>query len=60
MIFRQTRLYQEAKEEGREQAKIEAVAGLLALGLSIEQIATALQLELTKVQETAARLSSQN
>ena len=42
MIFRQTRLYQEAKEEGREQAKIEAVAGLLALGLSIEKIATAL------------------
>lgn len=44
--LRQTRLYQEAKEEGREEgreaAKTEAIAGLLALGLSIEQIATAL------------------
>ncbi|MDB9434359.1 DUF2887 domain-containing protein [Microcystis aeruginosa] len=62
--LRQTRLYQEAKEEGREEgreeAKTEAITGLLALGLSIEQIATALQLEPTKVQETAARLSSQN
>ena len=58
--LRQTRLYQEAKEEGREEAKTEAIASLLALGLSIEQIATALQLESTKVQETAARLSSQN
>ncbi|WP_265578459.1 DUF2887 domain-containing protein [Microcystis aeruginosa] len=58
--LRQTRLYQEAKEEGREEAKTEVIAGLLALGLSIEQIATALQLELTKVQETAARLSPPN
>ncbi|WP_286824236.1 hypothetical protein [Microcystis sp. LSC13-02] len=58
--LRQTRLYQEAKEEGREEAKTEAIASLLALGLSIEQIATALQLELTKVQETAAKLSPPN
>jgi predicted transposase/invertase (TIGR01784 family) len=62
--LRQTRLYQEAKqegrEEGREEAKTEAIAGLLALGLSIEQIATALQLESTKVQETAAKLSPPN
>jgi predicted transposase YdaD len=58
--LRQTRLYQEAKEEGREEAKTEAIASLLALGLSIEQIATALQLEPTKVQETASKLSSQN
>ncbi len=47
--LKQTRVYQEGKEEG----KIEAVPRLLALGLSVEQIAQALELEITQVQQIA-------
>lgn len=39
--FKQTRVYQEAKQEGRVEAKLESVPKLLALGLTVEQIAQA-------------------
>ena len=47
--LKQTRVYQEAEEEGKQEgrfeAKLEAVPKLLALGLSVEQIAQALALD---------------
>ncbi|MEH2217509.1 MAG: Rpn family recombination-promoting nuclease/putative transposase [Nostoc sp.] len=61
--LKQTRVYQEAKQEGKEEgkqegkqegrfeAKLEAVPKLLALGLSMEQIAQALDLDITQVQQ---------
>ncbi len=53
--LKQTRVYQEALEEGREEgqlrAKLESVPRLLALGLGIEQIAEALELSLEQVRE---------
>ena len=57
--LKQTRVYQEGKEEGeqegkqkgRVEAKLEAVPRLLALGLTVEQIAQALDLELAQVQQ---------
>jgi predicted transposase/invertase (TIGR01784 family) len=61
--FKQTKVYQEAKEEGREEGrkqgreegklelKLEAVPRLLVLGLSVEQVAKALGLAVETVQE---------
>ncbi|MEH1899074.1 MAG: Rpn family recombination-promoting nuclease/putative transposase [Nostoc sp.] len=57
--LKQTRVYQEAKQEGKEEgkeegrfeAKLEAVPKLLALGLSVEQIAQALDLDVAQVQQ---------
>ncbi len=47
--LKKTRVYQEAKQE----AKLEAVPRLLALGLNVEQIATALDLEVEQVRQIA-------
>lgn len=63
--FRQTRMYQSIKQEGLEEgrqegleegemrAKLQAVSPLLALGLSVEQIAGALGLTVEQVREAA-------
>ena len=61
--LKQTRFYQEAKEEGKEEgievgievgerkAKLAAVPGLIALGLSGEQIAQVLNLSLEEISQ---------
>jgi predicted transposase/invertase (TIGR01784 family) len=57
--LKQTRFYQEAKEEGKEEgievgerkAKLDAVPGLIALGLTREQIAQVLNLSLAEISE---------
>ncbi len=59
--LKKTRVYQEAKEEGKEEGKqegkqevkIETVPRLLQLGLSMEQIATALDLPVEVVRQAA-------
>ena len=59
--LKQTRVYQEALEEGEQkgeqkgriQAKLEAVPKLLAMGLTQEQVAQALDLDVAQVQEAA-------
>lgn len=60
--LKQTRVYQEGKEEGKEEGKregkLESVPGLLALGLSVEQIATALGLDVALVQQAAQSQSA--
>lgn len=48
--LKHTRVYQEAKEEG----KLEAVPKLLQFGLSVEQVAEALGLEVEQVKQAAA------
>ena len=52
--LKQTRVYQEAKAEGKAEGKLEAVPVLLALGLSVEQIAEELDLEVELVRQTVA------
>jgi predicted transposase/invertase (TIGR01784 family) len=52
--FKQSRIYQSIKQEG----KLEAVPALLALGLSVEQIAGALGLTVEQVQQAAQNQSS--
>ncbi len=54
--LKQTRVYQQAKEEG----KIESVTRLLAIGLTIEQIATALDLDIKIVQQVAGKAAENN
>jgi predicted transposase/invertase (TIGR01784 family) len=49
--LKQTRVYQEAREEGEQKAKLEAVPRLLGLGLTVEQIAQALDLDIAQVQQ---------
>ena len=57
--LRQTKVYQEALEEGREEgrqegkleAKLASIPRLLALGLNLEQIAQALELEIEQVRQ---------
>lgn len=48
-----TRAYQAALEEGQLRAKLEAVPRLLGLGLSVEQVAEALELDLERVRQSA-------
>lgn len=59
--LKQTRYFQEVKEEGKQEgkqeAKLETVPRLLQLGLSVEQIATALDLPIEIVQQVAQEQS---
>jgi predicted transposase/invertase (TIGR01784 family) len=69
--LRQTRIYQEALEEGREEgreegeregrlrAKLETVPRLLAFGLTVEQIAEALDLSVEEVRQAAQNQTSE-
>lgn len=66
--LKQTRFYQEVfaegklegkeegKLEGKEEGKLETIPQLLALGLSIEQIAQALGLDEAVVRQAASKL----
>lgn len=55
--LKQTRVYQEALQEGREEGellgKLKAVPRLLAFGLSVDQVAEALGLEVEQVRQVA-------
>ncbi|WP_026733948.1 Rpn family recombination-promoting nuclease/putative transposase [Fischerella sp. PCC 9605] len=56
--LKQTRVYQEAFQEGKQEGKLEAIPRLLALGLTVEQIAEALGLEIEQVRQAAQNQSS--
>jgi predicted transposase/invertase (TIGR01784 family) len=51
--LKQTRVYRDALEEGRQEGKLETVPLLLKAGLTAEQIAEQLQLDLAAVQQLA-------
>jgi len=53
--LKQTRVYQQGKEEGKEEGKLESVPSLLAVGLSVEQVAQALNLDIQLVQQVASK-----
>lgn len=58
--LKQTKFYQEAFEEGGEKTKLEAIARMIKLGLSLEVIAQSLDLPLEIVQKVAAQESSRD
>jgi len=47
--LQETRVYQEAKEEGRQEAKLELVPAMLARGMSIEGVSELLGLTIEQV-----------
>ena len=49
--LKKTRFYQEAFEEGKQEGKLETVPILLQQGLTVEQIAEALNLDLETVRK---------
>ena len=51
--LKETKIYQEALEEGRQVSKIESIPRMIKLGLSLEIIATSLDLPLEIVQAEA-------
>ncbi|MEA5617116.1 hypothetical protein VB711_04570 [Cronbergia sp. UHCC 0137] len=51
--LKQTRVYQEGLEDGERKGKLEAVPGLLKLGLTLEQVAEALELDIAEVRKAA-------
>jgi predicted transposase/invertase (TIGR01784 family) len=52
--WKQTRFYQEAKEEGEQEGKLKTVSLLLKLGLTPEQIAEELEINIEKVRQFIA------
>lgn len=52
-LIRDTKIYQEAFEEGELRAKLKMVPILLELGLSIQQIAEKLKLDVETVRDVA-------
>lgn len=55
--LKQTRVYQEALEEGKQEAKLETIPRMMPMGFSLEQIAQALDLPLQVVQQVATQQS---
>ena len=64
--LKQTKVYQEAFQEGRQEGrqegeiatKLATVPRLLALGLTVEQIAQALELDVEEVRKAAEQSSN--
>jgi predicted transposase/invertase (TIGR01784 family) len=54
----ETRVYQEAKAEGERSNKVKMIPKLLARGLSIEEIAEMVELNVEEVQQISQQLSS--
>ncbi|WP_414545796.1 hypothetical protein [Nostoc sp. CCY0012] len=52
--LKQTRVYQEGIQEGRLEAKLEVIPRLVSLGLTVEQIAQALDLDIAQVRKTTS------
>lgn len=55
-LIRNTRVYQEAFTEGELQAKLAVVKRLLELGLTLEQVAQAIELDIEVVTQAAQQL----
>ena len=56
--WKQTRFYQEVAEEAKLQGKLEIVPRLLKKGLTVQDIAEVLELDLKTVQKVAKKQSS--
>lgn len=56
-LIKQTRVYQEVQQEAKLEAKLETIPRLLKMGLRIEQIAEALDLDVETVKQAAPKQS---
>lgn len=50
-LIKNTRVYQEVQQEAKLEAKLEAVPRLLKMGLTVEQVAEALELDIEVVRQ---------
>jgi predicted transposase/invertase (TIGR01784 family) len=55
--LKQTKVYQEALEEGREEGKLAAVPLLLKAGVSVDEIVQQLGLDIQTVREAASQIN---
>ncbi|MEO1376079.1 MAG: hypothetical protein AAFW70_17545 [Cyanobacteria bacterium J06635_10] len=55
--WRQTRFYQEVREKVEQETKLETIPRLLNMGLSVEQIAQVLDLEVEVVRKAIEKQS---
>lgn len=55
--WRQTRFYQEVREEVQEETKLETIPRLLREGLNVEQIARVLELNIEVVRQAVEKQS---
>ncbi len=58
--LKQTKVYQEALEEGEQKAKLETIPRMLRLGISLEIIAQSLDLPLEVIQQAAQKLEKES
>jgi predicted transposase/invertase (TIGR01784 family) len=56
--LKQTKVYQEAKQEGKAEGKLETIPFMLTLGATVEQIAEALSLDVELVRLVAAKTNA--
>lgn len=54
-FIRGTKVYQEAKEEGRLESQVKLVPKLLQKGLSIQEVADILELDIEEVRKAAQK-----
>ncbi len=54
-LLKETRVYQEAAEEGELKAKVKLVPKLLQKGLSIQEVADILELDIEEVRKAAQK-----
>lgn len=55
--LKKTRYFQDVAQEAKQEGKLEAVPKLLQFGLTIEQVAEALDLSIEQVRQAAAKPS---
>ncbi|MEL7035369.1 MAG: hypothetical protein AAFO04_07090 [Cyanobacteria bacterium J06592_8] len=58
--LKQTRFYQDVKQEGIEEGKLGSIPRMLAYGLNVEVIAQLLDLPVELVQQTVTQLQSES
>jgi predicted transposase/invertase (TIGR01784 family) len=56
--LKQTRVYQEAQQEARQEEKLEVISRMVPLGLTVEQIAQVVNMTTEEVQQIIAQLPS--
>ena len=57
--LQKTRVYQEAKQEAKQEEKLETLTRLLTLGLTVEQISQALDLDIEQVRQIVQKRQNQ-
>ena len=55
-LLRETRVYQEAKEEGKLEGKLKVVSKLLEKGLSLQEVAEIVEIDIETIRQSLKKL----